>query len=41
MEGVKLWLILQVADFFGTGIQNLFHDKTRASILAVASSELA
>jgi hypothetical protein len=35
MEGVKTWLSSQAADFFDTGIQNLFPDATNASIPAV------
>jgi hypothetical protein len=34
MEGVETWLSRQAADFFDTGIQNLF-DTTSASVLAV------
>jgi hypothetical protein len=37
MEGVKTWLSLQAADFFDTGIQNLFPDMS-ASIPAVTTS---
>jgi hypothetical protein len=35
MEGVKTWLSSQAADFFHTGIQNLFPDITSASIPVV------
>jgi hypothetical protein len=31
-EGVKTWLSSQAADFYDTGIQNLFPDTTSASI---------
>jgi hypothetical protein len=37
MEGVKMWLSSQAADFFDTGIQTLFPDTTNASIPAVTT----
>jgi hypothetical protein len=38
MEGVKMWLSsMAAADFFDTGIQNLFPDTTSASIQAVTA----
>jgi hypothetical protein len=37
MEGVETWLSSMAADFFGTGIQNLFPDTTNASIQAVTT----
>jgi hypothetical protein len=35
MEGAKTWLSSQEADFFDTGIQNLFPNTTTISVLAV------
>jgi histone-lysine N-methyltransferase SETMAR len=37
IEGVNMWLSSKAADFFETGIQNLFPDMTSASIPAVTT----
>jgi transposase len=35
MEGVKIWLSSQAADFFDTVVQNIFPNMASASVLAV------
>jgi hypothetical protein len=37
MEGAEMWLSSQVADFFETGIKDLFPNMTSASILGVTT----